>query len=359
MPRIKPPRDKEPQDVEVEIDYDPVVTEESNPTDSFAELATDTDAQKESKKEAAREYRRHKKAEEEARVAETSDLKKQLEDMRAAIEEGRKVQIETQRQQAEAQTRLQEAQRESSGYLTRAEEAEYQSVLTAMGAAESESEGAQRDLEGALTNGDHRAATDAQKRIARAEAKIIQLEDGKNILEQRKATAAAKAEDLKRNPPPAQRLSVEQQIDANSALLPSQKDWLKSHPDAWTDQRKNMRLQGAHVEAEDKGFTPGSKKYFQYLEDRLGYSETEEEIDGDEEDDDPEPVSRRQTARRTLVSAPVSRDAPTNSGKPSSSKIKLSVKQQEAAAISGISPQEYARNLMRLNEMKEEGYYDN
>lgn len=358
MPRIKPPKDKEPQDVEVEIDYEPIVAEENNPADSFAELATDTDAQRESKKEAAREYRRQKKAEEEARVAETSDLKKQLEDMRAAVAEGRKAQLETQRQQAEAQSRLQEAQRESSGYLTRAEEAEYQSVLTAMGAAESESEGAQRDLEASLTNGDHRAATDAQKRIARAEAKIIQLEDGKNILEQRKATAAAKAEELKRNPPPAQRLSVEQQIDANSALLPSQKEWLKTHTDAWTDQRKNMRLQGAHVEAEDKGFTPGSKKYFQYLEDRLGYSEAEEEIDDNEEEEE-EPVSRRQTARRTLVSAPVSRDAPTNSGKPSSSKIKLSARQQEAATIAGISPQEYARNLMRLNEMKEEGYYDN
>jgi hypothetical protein len=359
MPRIKPPREQDPRNVEIELEPEGTVIVENNDTpDALTELATDTEAQRESKKEAAREYRRQKKAEDEARAAETNDLKKQLEDMRAAVEEGRKQAQEVQRQQAEAQRRLQEATLESSQYLSRAEEAEYQAVLTAMGAAESESESAQRDYEVASANGDFKAATDAQKRLARAEAKLIQLEDGKNVLEQRKNAAIAKAEEAKKNPPPQQNLTVEQQIDSVSALLPSQKEWLKAHPDAWTDQRKNMRLQGAHVEAEDKGLTPGSKKYFQYLEERLGYKEAEEEIDDDEEIDD-EPTPRRQTARKTLVSAPVSREAPTNSGKPSRTKITLTPKQQEAAAIAGITQQEYAKNLMRLQDMKEEGYYDN
>jgi hypothetical protein len=138
--------------------------------------------------------------------------------------------------------------------------------------------------------------------------------------------------------------------------LPSQKEWLKSHSDAWTDQRKNMRLQGAHVEAEDQGLAPGSKKYFEYLEERLGYKKPDPDNDDDPEDQEEEPPQRRQTARRTLVSAPVSRDPPNNSGKPSSrTKITLTPRQMEAAQIAGVTPEVYARNLLKMEDMKDEG----
>ncbi|HEY6020304.1 MAG TPA: hypothetical protein VIY48_10480 [Candidatus Paceibacterota bacterium] len=357
MPRLKPPpnyKEDPPKTLEVELEPDNQVTLE-NEGDNLQELATDTEEQKIAKREAAREYRQKKKEEEEALAASNSDLKRQLEEMKAAVEDSRKQAQEAQRRQAELDARIRESQQESNQYLSRAEEAEYQAVLTAMAAAEGEADSGNRDLEAALTNQDHKAAADAQRRIARAEAKLVQLEEGKNALEARKSQAAARAEEEKRNPPKPQNLSVDQQIDAVNALLPSQKTWLKAHPDAWTDQRKNMRLQGAHVEAEDQGLTPGTQKYFDYLEERLGYKQAD--TTNDDEDDEPRQTQHRQE-RRTLVSAPVSRDTPSNGGK-SKTKITLSEKELEAAQISGVDPQTYARNMLKLKSMKEDGYYDN
>jgi hypothetical protein len=353
MPRLKPPPQKEANagGMEIELEPENQVTIETEENPHLQELATDTDEQREAKKEQAREYRQKKKEEDEARAAENDTLKQQLEEMRAAVEEGRKREQEARRRQAEVEADNQRRTQESHQYLSRAEEAEYQAVLTAMSAAENEAEGAQRDLENFQTNGDFKSAAEAQRRLSRSEAKLVQLEEGKSILEQRKNAAIARAEEARRNPPAPQNLSVDQQIDSVSALTQSQKDWLKAHPDAWTDQRKNMRLQGAHVEAEDKGLTPGSKKYFEYLETRLGYK-TEEPEEEDEAED--EPPARQ---RRTLVSAPVSRDPPSNNGK-SKTKITLTPKQLEAAQIAGITPEVYARNQLKLQSLKEEGYYN-
>jgi len=355
MPRLKPPpnyKEEPPKTLEVEIDQEGSVVVETE-EEKLQELASDTEEQKIAKREAAREYRQKKKEEEEALSTSNSDLKRQLEEMKAAVEDQRKQAQLAQQRHAELDARIREQQHESSQYLSRAEEAEYQAVLTAMAAAEGEADSGNRDLETAMANGDHKAAADANRRIARAEAKLVQLEDGKNALEARKSQAAARAEEERRNPPKPQNISVDQQIDSVNALLPSQKTWLKAHPDAWTDQRKNMRLQGAHVEAEDQGLTAGTQKYFDYLEERLGYKKVETQ---DDDDDEPRQTQHRQE-RRTLVSAPVSRDTPSNGGK-SKTKITLSEKELEAASISGIDPQTYAKNMLKLRAMKEEGYYN-
>lgn len=353
MPRLKPPPGQR-QEIEETDDTVKGLEVELAPEGevNLEEPVLDTDPDKEAKREAAREYRKQQKEAQEARENENAALKQQLEDMRAAMEESKRQAQDAQRRQAEIAAQAQERERESYQHLNRAEEAEYQSVLTAMAAAESEAESAQRDLVTAHTNGDHQAAAEAQRRLSRAEAKVVQFEENKNYLENRKNAAIARAEERKRNPPAPQNLSVEQQIDSVTALSQSQRDWLKAHPDAWTDQRKNMRLQGAHVEAEDQGLTPGTKKYFEYLEQRLGYTAPEPEAD--EEEDEPPPPRKE---RRTLVSAPVSRDPPSSNGK-SRTKITLTPKQLEAAQIAGIAPEVYARNMLKLQDMKEEGYYN-
>lgn len=357
MPRLKPPPGQQrPQD---QLEEDPnkgleIELAPEGQVDIEEPLDTDTDAEKEAKREAAREYRQKQKEEREARETENATLKQQLEDMRAAMEESKRQAQEAQRRQAEIAAQAQERERESHQHLSRAEEAEYQAVLTAMSAAENEAESSQRDLVNAQTNGDFQAASEAQRKLSRAEAKLVQLEENKDFLERRKNAAIARAEEARRNPPAPQNLSVEQQIDSVTALSPSQREWLKAHPDAWTDQRKNMRLQGAHVEAEDQGLTPGTKKYFEYLEERLGYRKPEPDVDDDDEEDRPPPRKER----RTLVSAPVSRDVPSSNGGKSRTKITLTPKQLEAAQIAGIAPEVYARNMLKLQDMKEEGYYN-
>ena len=59
------------------------------------------------------------------------------------------------------------------------------------------------------------------------------------------------------------------------------------------------------------------------------------------------------------MSAPVSRDSPSlATGRPTGGPVRLTPAQQEAARFSGISEQEYARQLVKMERMKAAGELD-
>lgn len=341
MPRPRPLRTKEeiaavPHDKSVTIALEPEGT-----------VILDKDAD-EAARLAAEEAERKAKAkirepeEEDA----TADLKKQLEDLRKANEEQSKRFNEEVTARQAAEQRVREREQEASKSKIRAEDAEYDAILNAIGAAEGEAEAAQRDIASATEASDAKTVAEASRRLARAEARLSQLEDGKSAIERGKTAEAARAKAEKDNPRETKAPTVEEYINQLPNLLQSQRDWLKNHPDALTDTRKNLRLQGAHVEAEDKGFRPGTSKYFQYLEERLGYAEPEED---DVDDDD-------NAAPQTVVAAPPSRSATSPStGRPSNSRITLTPEQREIARLSGIDEITYARQLQKMNELKASG----
>lgn len=342
MARLRPLRTKEeiakvPPEKSVTIDLQPegvVNLEESNPFEDDKQ----TQVAKPPKKPVV-------KPEED----DTSDLKRQLEEMRLAKgESDRRIQEEIRARQ-EAERLMREREQEAGQSRIRAEDAEYDAILNAIGAAESEAESAERDiaLAGDPTNPDPKRAAEANRRMARAEARLVQLQDGKDAIERAKTTAATRA---KEQPTRRENPTVEQYVDQLPNLSHSQREWLKKHPDALTDNRKNMRLQGAHVEAEDQGLSAGSTEYFEYLEERLGYRKPQMR-----NDDDDEPVQQR-----APVSAPPSRNAtnPT-SGRPTRNQITLTPEQREIARLSGIDEITYATQLRRLNELKDDGHYRN
>ena len=339
MPRIRPARTLEeinavPQDKSVTISLEPEGT---------VILDKNADDQEQARLEAEAVKAKAKQAEPED---DNTDLKKQLDDLRKANDlSNKRVQEEIAARQA-AEQRVREREQEASQSKIRAEDAEYDAILNAIGAAESEAEGAQRDIALATETSDAKAVGEASRRLARAESRLSQLEDGKAAIERAKTAQAARA----RETPPqraSQPATVEQYIDQLPNLLPSQRDWLREHPDALTDTRKNLRLQGAHVEAEDQGFRPGTQKYFSYLEERLGYKEPE---DGDDVEDEP--------VRSPQVSAPPSRSATNiNTGRPSGNRITLTPEQREVARLSGIDELTYARQLQKLQTLKADGHY--
>src|SRR6266704_919944 len=341
MPRLRPLRTKEeiaavPSDESVMIALEPEGT-------VILDKEADGAASK-AKEEADNKPALKAKEIEEEDI--TSDLKKQLEDLRRANDESNKrIQQEIAARQA-AEQRGREREQEASRSQIRAEDAEYDAILNAIGAAESEAEAAQRDISLATEASDSKAVGEASRRLARAESRLSQLEDGKIAIEHAKTAAAARAREQPEQQRASEKPTVEQYIDQLPNLLPSQRDWLKEHPDTLTDQRKNLRLQGAHVEAEDKGLRPGTAKYFSYIEERLGYKEPEQE----EEDN----VSEQEP--RTPVSAPPSRSA-TNpaTGRSTATRITLTPAQREAARDSGVDEITYARNLQKMQQMKAEG----
>src|SRR5262249_29898754 len=76
----------------------------------------------------------------------------------------------------------------------------------------------------------------------------------------------------------------------------------------------------------------------------------------------PQPRSEapiRQQRRAIPVSAPPTRDVPSlPTGRPTGGPVRLTPQQFEAAKFSGISPEEYARQLQKMNRMKASGEID-
>jgi hypothetical protein len=342
MPRLRPLKTKEEID---KVPPEKPVTIEIPPDDGTVELEANPfdEPPKEQPRTEAKEVRAAPEPEEDI-----ADLKKQLEDMRAAkLESEKRIHAEINaRQQAEERARRE--YQEKSGFRIRAEDAEYEAILNAIGAAKSEAEGAERDVVLASEAGDHKAVAEANRRIARAESKLAQLEDGKDAIERAKSAEAARLEEARRNPPQERQRepTVDQYIDSLPNLLPSQKEWLRSHPTTLSDQRLNMRLQGAHVEAEDQGLRPGSQKYFDYLETRLGFKADEEE---GEEEEAPSRVTTPVAARPSKASHNPS------TGRQTSTRVTLTEQQREAARMAGVDEITYAKGYLRMEQMKRDG----
>lgn len=267
-----------------------------------------------------------------------SPLARQLEELRNAEALAKQQLVEAQRRERDALRAAAEREVELFRERDRSANAEYESVVNAISALQSEADRAQSDLEASLAANDSRGAAEAQRRLTTASARLVGLEDGK-------AAWDARREYERANPPRPQPPAdpIEAQIDSMQHLSVKQRDWLKGHRDAMTDQAKNAYLGAAHWDAIRAGHAQDSDAYFQALEEKLGYRQ----------------ATAATTERRSPpVSAPVSREAPSlSTGKPSTSRIELTPEQREHARISGVDEFTYAKNLMRLNELKKNGHY--
>jgi hypothetical protein len=148
-------------------------------------------------------------------------------------------------------------------------------------------------------------------------------------------------------------------IESMAHLSARQRDWLKTHRDAYTDPAKNAYLGAAHWDAIRAGHAQDSDEYFALLEERLGYRQPAR-VANIPAPPPPSPTAAEPTQRRMSipVSAPVSREAPNlGGGNATPSRVELTSEQREAARIAGVSEVEYARNLLRLNQMKRDGHY--
>src|SRR3974390_111408 len=340
MPRIRPLRTKEeiakvPQDQPVTIALEPEGT---------VEIETPEAASPKVREKQESPVKKQAPAEDDEKVS----LRKQLEEMRRASD----LQVAQMNQQIqEAQRYARESEERFHNSYYQAQDAEYQAILNAISAAEGEAEGAQEIIARASEANDPKAMAEASRKLARAESRLAQLEDGKASLEAQRTREAAQAKAARERPQqqqPSQPQTPEQFIDQMPNLLPSQRDWLKSHPETVTNTNKNLRLQGAHAEAVDLNMQPGTQKYFDHLEMRMGYKKPPQE-EGEEDMED---------ESSQIVSAPPSRQATSPaSGRPTTTKITLTPEQREVARLSGISEIDYARGLQKLNDIKANGGY--
>lgn len=228
-----------------------------------------------------------------------------------------------------------------------------EAIQNGMAAAEAEAEEAKRALRLATIEQDVDAQIAAQERLTEAKANLINLTNGKTMLEQQIQQAEEQAKFQAQQAQQRQQQAQQgDQLDRTD-LPQTAKNWLRAHPEYLTDLRKNAKIQSLHWDVIDEGHAPFSDAYYASLEQHLGLrSKPAVRQNAAEEDEvDEEPT-------RTIVSAPVSRSAPSTGTRTSNPKeIRLTASQKEAAKMAGITEVEYAKQLIKMNQEKANGNY--
>lgn len=305
---------------------------------------------------------------EEKKEDEAAALRLQLEQLRNS-EAIQKREMERMQQEREAAVAArQKAEQEASRYRLEGEQSNLDAILNAMSAAKAEADAAEQQLEAAIIEQDAKKQAEAHRRLSKAEGNLARLEDGKTELEYRisllqrekprveeKVPEATKAEPQKpAAPDPIESLNVPDRA----------KEWLREHPDYINNPRLNARLQVAHWDAIEAGHKEFSTGYFAEIEKLVGITkapppkvEEAEETDDDVEVDVREPVrtQTKEPRRSAIVSAPVSREAPTSTSTASRTQVRLTKEEADFARMAGITPQEYAKQKLKLQEMKRKG----
>lgn len=184
----------------------------------------------------------------------------------------------------------------------------------------------------ALQNQDFALAADIQEAMALNQAKALQLENGKQSLKERP----------KEQPRP---LDPVEAFIANAQLGPRPAAWIRAHPEYATNQRMTQKMIAADNVADGDGFARGTDEYFARVEEILKINQRapapamDDDWRGNQFSEASAPTSGRQTAPAAI---PVSRDVSTSGTRQRT--IRLSAAEAEAAEMSGITHEEYARN---------------
>jgi hypothetical protein len=267
-----------------------------------------------------------------AEEAEQESLKTRLGELERAEQAAQQLAQARERDLLAARQQAQQYEAALAQSRSEAVQANYDIVSNALAAAQAESDAAQRDWEAAANEGDLKRQSEANIRINRAQARIVQYEDAKATLEARKGE----------KPPERQQQVQGDPFENAIARLPEPaKNWLRAHRDYVTEPEKNAALQHYHWVAKKETGEEFTQKYIDSMEVHLGMRSKEESATRSE---------------RTVVSAPVSREAPSlKDGRPVTTRITLTPDQRSAARMAGISEVEYAKQLIRMNEAKKNG----
>lgn len=245
-----------------------------------------------------------------------ADLKRQLEDERL----GRRA----------AEQKLHQAAREVHSARGEVEETNLQLVVNAIDTVNRDIELLSQAHTYALQSGDFDRATKIQREMSANEAKLLQLNNGREAME-----SAPRAPEPQL--PPADPVE-----DFASRLSSRSADWVRRHPEFVRDQRLNAKMIAAHNLAVADGIPADTDDYFAAIEETLKIGSRNVQSDTDDQ--------HAAKAVRRRDAAPAA--APANRGNQSASSnvVRLSAAQREMAEMMGMKPEEYAKNMVALKK---------
>src|SRR5574337_1741971 len=231
----------------------------------------------------------------------------------------------------DADRRTHEAQVLASRSRNEVDDTNLRLVENAIGALKHEADGLEQQYAAAMADQNFAHAAKVQRAMASNEAKLLQLESG------REAMAARP-----KHQPPAPAVGDPVEAFASKLAGPSAA-WIRAHPEYVTDQRLFRKMARAHEDAVDEGVRPDSPAYFAHVERALGIG-----ADGEDSEDEGVSEAARPVARRSSPpAAPVSRSSGTNGGRPRV--IRLTAEEAEVAKLTGMTEQQYWENKQALN----------
>jgi hypothetical protein len=261
----------------------------------------------------------------------SKNLEAQLEAALAAQQAEKDRAERAERDRAEAQRIAAVRAREADEARKRALALEGDVISGGLQAAQNELAAAKAELVRAGEGGDYAAMAEAQARIGRASAQVVNLEGGA-------AEIAGRKPSERRDPEPQQRQpTFEEHVRDNPSLMTSEKDWMLRNEAHFRDADFNRKLDFAYHGAMNKGLVRGSADYFDHIERATGLK-TELASTHDERD-------------VTVPQAPVSRNERGGDSR-SRSTITLSPEQREMAHNLGVTEVEYAKQVVRFEQAR-------
>jgi hypothetical protein len=254
-------------------------------------------------------------------------LKNMLAQQKAAAEAA-------ERRAQQAEQRAVKAERRAVTSEAEVQNSDLQIVVSAIETVTRDNAMAKRALAEAMAAQDFEKVAEAQDVISMSNAKLLSLQNGRAALEQRVREAA---EAPKREEPAIPSDPVEALA---GRLSPKSAQWVRAHPEYARDPHKNLVMIGAHNMAVGHGMVPDSDEYFDYVETQLGIRR------GNDGDDAMDAAAKPMARKSQPPAAPPSRGGSNGRG------IRLSEAQREAAAISGLTEEEYATNLAAENKKR-------
>jgi hypothetical protein len=244
------------------------------------------------------------------------NVKTRLKQMRKVWHDERREKEAALREQKEALTfaqKLLEENKRIKNILTVGEK-EYATSIQSV--ASMELEAAKKEYKDAFESGDSDRVLDAQQQLQDANMKVLQ------------------AKHFKLPPLQEEETSVEMQQQYNSAPNSDPKALSWQERNAWFGKNKAMTAfaLGLHEELQDSGVKLGSDEYYRTI-DKTMRKRFPESFDAEE--------SRPAKTKSSTVVAPAVRSTGSN-------KIRLKSSQVQIAKKLGITPEQYARELMKL-----------
>lgn len=214
----------------------------------------------------------------------SQDLTEQFKALEAEKEAQRQRADRAEQETARQRQETARVEQEAKNYRSAAADSRLESIEAGINAAKTEASAAETEYATAFDNGDKSAMAAAQRKMARAEAKLLRFDEAKYELE---AQRPQRTERTERQEPPQRQEQPREPADPVEAFIaqrsPKTAAWLRAHPDqtqalvhsmsggGTAEQRRlAAKINAADSDALAEGYMRDSDEYFSHVETFIG-----------------------------------------------------------------------------------------